>query len=195
LARRHFPTDVHVIPRGGITFDEFLQQLKVALDMHQLRMRPVEAIFNREHYFADVPHPACRGLWLEFGVFMGGTLNATAEFRERYCGEDSGPVYGFDTFTGLPEAWTEDFEQGAFSLQGELPPVRANVQLVKGLFSETLPTWTQEIRHKFGGTLPPITYLHVDCDLYQGARDIFSSLGSFIAPGCVLIFDEVRLLG
>lgn len=45
---------------------------------------------------------------------------------------------------GLPEAWSQDggvgvFGGGAFSLDGIFPVVEPNVQLIKGLFSDSLP--------------------------------------------------------
>lgn len=53
--------------------------------------------------------PLHAGSWLEFGVWEGATLNGVAEYRRVNC--DNRPasnfVYGFDTFTGLPEAWGE----------------------------------------------------------------------------------------
>lgn len=116
----------------------------------------------------------------------------SAVFRERYCGLDAGPVYGFDTFTGLPEKWANAFKSGAFSLGGNLPPVHHNARLVKGLFSDSLQPWIEQQKVEHAGTMPPITYLHIDCDLYAGARDALTLLSEYIAPGCLLIFDEVR---
>jgi len=60
-------------------------------------------------------------------------------------------VYGFDTFSGLPEAWEQGaggdtFDAGAFDLAGKLPAVPANARLVKGLFSDTLPPFLMELR-------------------------------------------------
>ena len=43
---------------------------------------------------------------MEFGVHTGGTITWTANWRTKYCTIDSPPVYGFDTFTGLPEGWS-----------------------------------------------------------------------------------------
>lgn len=45
---------------------------------------------------------------------------------------------------GLPEKWSQDgaggtFVNGAFSTGGQFPAVEPNVQLVKGLFSDSLP--------------------------------------------------------
>jgi len=190
-ARVHFTSDPSVVPRLATTFDAFLHELKASLDRNQLRYRPVELIFNETYYFSDLPHPACSGLWLEFGVFNGWTLNMTARFRERFCGLDSGTVVGFDTFEGLPEQWAGGFQAGAFSLGGNLPPVRDNAELVKGLFSDSLPPWIEQQKEKNGGMLPPVTYLHIDCDLYAGARDALMILMDHLAPGCIIIFDEV----
>ena len=45
-----------------------------------------------------------RGLWLEFGVLTGLSINITSAFVEK--GAYPGAIAdGFDTFTGLPEAW------------------------------------------------------------------------------------------
>jgi hypothetical protein len=54
------------------------------------------------------------GLFLEFGVASGRTINHIAKTR-------SGPVYGFDSFEGLPEDWRSGFSKGAIA--GNLPPV------------------------------------------------------------------------
>lgn len=49
------------------------------------------------------------GSWMEFGVWEGRTINGVADYRKKNCDADpnSNFVYGFDTFTGLPEAWGE----------------------------------------------------------------------------------------
>ena len=81
-------------------------------------------------------------------------------------------------------------KKGAFSLAGRFPEVRPNVRLVKGIFSDSLPPFLDTHYH---GSLHvvDITYLHIDCDLYQGAIDALSLLSKHIAPGCILIFDEL----
>lgn len=45
------------------------------------------------------------GSWMEFGVWEGATLNGVADYRKVNCDQNAAPVFGFDTFTGLPEAW------------------------------------------------------------------------------------------
>lgn len=36
-----------------------------------------------------------------------------------------------------------------------------------------------------------VSYLHIDCDLYAGARDALSLLSPLIRPGTVLVFDDL----
>jgi len=115
------------------------------------------------------------GLHLEFGVFSGHTINHIAR-------QVAGPVYGFDSFEGLPERWRDRLGAGHFKVQA-LPEVRSNVTLVKGWFDKTLPEFLQ--------THPgDVAFLHVDCDLYSSTKTIFDCLAPRIKPGTVIVFDE-----
>ncbi len=70
----------------------------------------------------------------EFGVFKGSTV---AQLRENFPPEI--PVYGFDTFTGLPEDWDgTDVKKGDFNLEGNIPNV-PGVNFYKGIFKDTIP--------------------------------------------------------
>ena len=111
--------------------------------------RPIEFLFDEASFALD-----CRGLWLEFGVFDGTTLRLAADWRSKHCGGPSAPpppVFGFDTFEGLPETWDQgaggdSWEKGSFDLKGRLPPVPDNARLVKGLFADSLPGFLAEAR-------------------------------------------------
>ncbi len=48
---------------------------------------------------------------MEFGVFEGDTINRAADYRKDFCEQDPPPIYGFDTFQGLPEAWGTHMKQ------------------------------------------------------------------------------------
>lgn len=114
------------------------------------------------------------GLILEFGVAQGSSINHLAKLFAPH------PVYGFDWFNGLPEAWC-GFPQGHFA--GEPLWVPANVRLVRGLFEETLDD--------FLDLLPdPVAFLHIDCDLYASTRTVLAKLERRIVPGSVIVFDE-----
>lgn len=115
------------------------------------------------------------GLVLEFGVASGQSVNYIAD---RVPGET---VHGFDSFEGLPEAWTSTYQKGHFAQA--LPEVRQNVELHVGWFEDSLP--------KFLAEHPgPVSFLHIDCDLYSSTKTIFDLLGDRIRPGTAIVFDE-----
>ena len=118
------------------------------------------------------------GHYLEFGVFTGGTI--------RFIASRIGnrPVHGFDSFQGLPEAWSGfTLARRAFDRKGRLPRVPANVYLHRGWFDQSLPEW---LERNHG----PVAFIHVDCDLYRSTRTIFTLLADRIVPGTIILFDE-----
>ena len=141
--------------------------------------------------FKDMVRPSCDGLWMEFGVYRGSTISAAANWKKMFCGGNSQPVYGFDTFTGLPTVWRPGFGAGAFVIHnGTNVIVPSNVVLVKGLFIDTLPNQLRLIdrQHRCH---TPVSYVHIDCDIYDGARDVLFLLGSRLVKGSIVVFDEL----
>jgi hypothetical protein len=118
------------------------------------------------------------GLFLEFGVYKGDSINRLARLMPSWH------WYGFDSFKGLPEAWTPGAREGAFNVQGRLPPVLANVTLVPGFFDETLPKFALEHKDE------KVSFLHIDCDLYSATKTILDTLGHMLQSGCIIVFDE-----
>jgi len=126
------------------------------------------------HSVKSVPSEL-KGLYCEFGVYKGETVNFIAE-------QTPNEVHGFDSFEGLPEVWREGFEKGTFALTN-LPVVAGNVTLHKGWFNEVLPGW----RQKYTG---PVAFLHMDADLYSSTKCVFDLLADRVVPGTVIQFDE-----
>ncbi|MGE0667880.1 MAG: class I SAM-dependent methyltransferase [Sphingomonadales bacterium] len=118
------------------------------------------------------------GLVLEFGVCAGATINHIAARRDWI-------VDGFDSFEGLPERWRDGYDKGRFAT-GAPPRVRANVRLHTGMFDRTIPAF---LAGPDAGQRP-ISFLHVDCDLYSSTRTIFDLLGDRVVPGTIILFDE-----
>jgi hypothetical protein len=115
------------------------------------------------------------GLFCEFGVYSGATINFIAT-RVRKT------VYGFDSFEGLPEDWQPGVEKGTFRMNA-LPRVRKNVTLIKGWFNVSVPAFALEHPDN-------CSFLHIDCDLYSSTRTVFEVFGDRIVKGTVLVFDE-----
>ena len=121
-------------------------------------------------------------LYLEFGVFMGASIQAWS----RLIPHPEARFVGFDSFLGMPE----DFDVRTGVLRGELnrhgrtPAITdPRVSFVAGWFNDTLP----------GFVVPAHTRLviHIDCDLYSATMEVFGALRSEIRPGTVILFDDM----
>jgi hypothetical protein len=155
-------------PNGAAAFEE-----KHLRDVPKFKSRTelLAAALNE----AQVPD----GLYLEFGVYKGASINRLAGLRPLV------KFYGFDSFEGLPETWTMGALKGAFTLHGKLPPVRRNVELVPGFFETTLPPFVAAHRDR------KIAFMHVDCDLYSSTKTVLFSLRDLITEGTIIVFDEI----
>lgn len=133
------------------------------------------------HYTMDHAD-ADNGLWLEFGVYQGRSINEIAK-------RTSQTVYGFDSFEGLPEDWYSDIDfckKGSLDLDGILPSVASNVHLIAGWFEDTLPKFVDSLSKD----VFKISFMHIDCDLYSSTKTIFDTIGHLVVPGTVIMFDE-----
>lgn len=119
------------------------------------------------------------GLHIELGCWQGASINAMAQyFPERR-------FYGFDSFEGLPEAWSL-LPQGSFNLNGEVPQGLPNVTFIKGWFDDTLPTFLREHAE-------PISFLHIDCDLYVSTMSALRIFRNRLRPGTEVVLDDYML--
>ena len=116
------------------------------------------------------------GLVCEFGVYTGTSLNQIAALLPQTA------VWGFDSFTGLPEDWRDRFPSGTYAVDA-LPKTRRNARLQVGLFDDTLEPFLRE--HPDWARL-----LHIDCDLYSSTKTVLDAFAERIKPGTVLVFDE-----
>ncbi|MCL4448037.1 MAG: class I SAM-dependent methyltransferase [Thermoplasmatales archaeon] len=117
------------------------------------------------------------GLFLEFGVYKGSSLNFIAKKINNET------IYGFDSFEGLPTFWMDGFGIGTFKTDYQKLKFRSNVKIVKGLFQETLPKF--KVEHT-----QPISFVHIDSDLYESAKFVLTSLKDQIVSGTVIVFDD-----
>lgn len=115
------------------------------------------------------------GLYMEFGVFTGTSLNIIADNTDKM-------VYGFDSFEGLPEAWN-GLSQGHFSCDVPIFD-KKNVKLVKGYFDTSIPEFLKTTDEK-------IAFMHIDCDLYSSTKCIFDNFKNRFQTGSVVVFDEL----
>jgi hypothetical protein len=164
---------------GGGNFNILeVAALKAALDSAKYYERNLLTARSLHNDFDLLAHAASiakrDGLWLEFGVASGRTIRHLAALQ-------SGPLYGFDSFEGLPDAWRTGYPKGKFG--GQLPTVPGNVELIQGWFSDTLSAFLST-------HTGDVSLLHVDCDLYSSTKTIFDLLEPRLVPGSVIVFDE-----
>ena len=146
--------------------------LKIIENIPNIETYPLTFVFENMNY-KHKPDT----LWLEFGVASGQSINYISQFT-------TDTVYGFDSFEGLPENWRDGFEKGYFSMNGLLPTVNKNVELIKGWFNETLPDFIKTHNRK-------ISFLHLDADLYSSTKCILDTVKNYLDKDCIVVFDEL----
>jgi len=120
---------------------------------------------------------ALDGLYLEFGVRTGKTINHIARLNPAVT------IYGFDSFEGLPENWSGWLQdKGTFAGEG-IPEVDTNVRLVTGWFEESLPPFLADHEGQ-------LALAHIDSDIYSSARTVLDNLAPRIQPGSIIVFNE-----
>jgi hypothetical protein len=143
---------------------------------------------------------------LEFGVGSGTSfksfvrlVEAANQFRHQIAGRC---VNGFDTFTGLPELSphdrvseghtpARDMRAGGFNAAAHFAELLAFcaahpvARVHKGLFAETVPAFLKRNEHL------AVALLHIDCDLYESTKDALQPLFERLAPGGIILFDEI----
>jgi hypothetical protein len=140
------------------------------------------------------------GLWLEFGVYRGRSLQHFAELKPNE------KFYGFDCFEGLPEQWDSQNSKGAFNLNGEIPmgaifgehqseydpsptrntkPWNSNIKLIKGYFDSSLLPFLKTHQGE-------VDFIHLDADLYSSTKTVLTLLTPRITKDTMIMFDEIN---
>jgi tetratricopeptide (TPR) repeat protein len=115
------------------------------------------------------------GLILEFGVRHGTSIRQLASLTSK-------PIYGFDSFEGLPEDWHQESKE-VYSTRGKIPKVPAHVTLIPGWFDQTLPLFLAKYE-------ADIALINIDCDIYSSTKTVLDLLSARIKKGTIIIFDE-----
>jgi O-methyltransferase len=156
-------------------------RLYAAAREHEFPTFGCEAEFN-----AHLNRAYCEGGrsaidFLEFGVYDGDSLRVWTGLNTNAVSR----FVGFDSFEGLPEAWTKEKGQGAFSTGGVAPGIPDDrITYEVGWFQQTL--------RGFLATYEPANRLivHCDADLYSSTLYALTTLDPFVPPGTLVIFDE-----
>jgi hypothetical protein len=119
------------------------------------------------------------GLFIECGVFNADSINYFAKNNQEIN------FFGFDSFEGLSENWKGSHKgKGAFDLDGVLPKVESNVELIKGWIDDTYLFFLKEHSQK-------ISFLNIDTDTYSPALTILKESKPYLKIGTIIVFDEL----
>lgn len=154
--------------------------------------------YHHTYWNTVVPYIKVDGLWMEFGVFRGRSIQKISSLTDKI-------VYGFDSFDGLHESWDRDNPKGVYNSGGKIPegaivgdnhsmfdssptkniePWNKNVKLIQGYFENTLPEFLKKHTDN-------IAFINIDSDLYTSCVTILNNLKPRIVEGTIICFDEL----
>lgn len=167
-----------------------------------------KALENAYNVVAHIEKNKIPGVIIECGVAEGGTA-AMMALSSRALGEENRDFWFFDSYEGLPEPTSEDYEGtkageyvqplAAGSCLGTIEQVsellfdklclpKDKLTLVKGWFQDTVPLY----RDKVGS----IAILRLDGDWYESTKIPLENFYSHISPGgCIIIDDYATCFG
>ena len=125
------------------------------------------------------------GLFLEFGVWQGGTINIWADNLGPNCINNK--VYGFDSFEGLRNTWSyPGIGKGSFNLNGVVPENLENpkIEIIQGWVEETLPEFLSL-------NSDSISFVHFDLDVYEPTKFALENMKSKLNHMALILFDEM----
>jgi len=141
-------------------------------------IKPMPKLFGSGHMVLKKAYEAISlesGLILEFGVRHGTSIRQLATFTPK-------PIYGFDSFEGLPEDWHQESKE-IYSTRGKIPKVPSNVTLIPGWFDQTLPLFLEKHDEY-------VSLINIDCDIYSSTKTVLDLLSPRIKKGTIIVFDE-----
>jgi len=155
------------------------------LENYQLLIWGIEEIMAKSYDFYQNRNKLKSDLWLEFGVASGTSIKFIGKIRNFLTPSTS--IFGFDWFFGLPDDWKGYFPRGTFSTNGSLPSFDDNINIVVGLFNQTLGPFLESSVNKH----VRISFLNIDCDLYEPTLYILKLVVPFLRRGSIIHFHEL----
>jgi len=126
------------------------------------------------------------GAFAEIGVYRGGSAKvlydiAVAQDRELHL---------FDTFTGIPFATPglDKHEVGEFAVDPGFEHKLREALPLAWIYVGTYP-------ETHGDDLPPMAFVHVDCDQYTSYKAVLALMWPLLVPGGIMLFDDYPYLG
>jgi O-methyltransferase len=173
-------------------------------------------ILNLETMARYVIDNGVKGAFVECGTWRGGALSFWARAFLRNGGKpELNPLFGFDSFQGMPGVTAEDGSWASEMLHGKPIDALPREELKGSLKPHAMnaaeeetcraivaasgfpAARTQIVKGWFQDTLPewkekigPIAVLRLDGDWYESTRTCLENLFDLVVPGGVVIIDD-----
>ncbi len=144
--------------------------------------RPFSAV--PQHVIDDLIDHAMRapeGCFVEVGVYQGGTAWHLAQVA-RLKGVQ---LFLYDTFAGIPYRDEIDSHKPGDFNDTSAEYVRSQIpdaEVVEGIFPDSAIQ------------MPPVAFVHIDCDQYRAIKESVAALTPLMAPGGIMVFDDYGCL-
>ena len=131
--------------------------------------------FNRSDFFGTIIKLTDNSRpFYEFGVWNGVSF--------QYLINTFKKGFGFDTFSGLPEAWRKK-PKGTYSSFGVIPKIEGG-EFIVGKFEDTLPNF-------FSTEQPMASLINFDAGLYSSTLCALNNSNKVIDEKTILVFNEL----
>jgi O-methyltransferase len=182
--RKCLPT--RLLPRG------LTAHLLICTVLHERRtLAGLKGLWNLRRICSDPSLPA--GAFVECGVARGGCITLMS-----YISGGSRPVWGFDSFEGMPELTEEDEKSGqdwvGYKCAGpggveDVRKLLARFQ-ADGPWVKLIPGWFENTLKDAVKDIGPIAVLRLDNDWYKSTRYCLDVLYDHVVPSGAIVIDD-----
>jgi hypothetical protein len=187
-----------------VTIETIIENtLGLFLFQYQKKNNMFNWFYNSLKYQLDNESYSPRYNYYEFGVASGGSMKIYILALKKFCKDynqdiNKYHIFGFDSFSGLPDAKEEDSRQdwttGNFSYGKEVVlkmvnevgfPIK-NLHLIEGYFEDSL---TSELKKECEKNPPSI--VNMDADFHSSTMTAFLWLQDMLSSGTLFRFDDI----
>lgn len=158
------------------TYTKFIEG--ILNNIPNIKKNPLLFLLKSEHIDKS-------GIWLEFGTGDGTSTNIISNY---YC--ENKTLYSFDSFKKSDYEWVgrNDINTTQEYVVEKYPLLNKNIKIVDGNFDKTIPEFANEYLGEYNSK---ITFMNIDCKVYQPTKEIFRYLYNKICNGCIIVFNDL----
>ena len=131
------------------------------------------------------------GDYIEFGIYKGKSLYHSIKSAKKIGIKDDRIFWGLDSFEGFPVENHNFYKSNNFKTSYKKVSKQfknyKDINIVKGFFEDSLQTSNLQ-------KLKTLSFVFIDCDIYESTIDIFDYLKTRMANGGFIMIDDFTSL-